>query len=159
MLTVSLDCAATTRTANACRSTSSPGRPNSACLDPEKQPWLYHETGQASYRASQFMATEGQTFVLVASQIITEGNLEKKLPWQPCHEDAWRWFSIIFGPDRKALCEPVSDDVEAILTASIHPSDINYAKTFIDTVWDYARPDLFSLLVLPEAAKHVTLMK
>lgn len=45
--------------------------------DPEKQPWLYHETGEASYRASQFMAIEGQTFVLVASQIITEGNLEK----------------------------------------------------------------------------------
>jgi hypothetical protein len=45
--------------------------------DPEKQPWLYHETGEASYRASQFMAIEGQTFVLVASQIITEENLEK----------------------------------------------------------------------------------
>lgn len=45
--------------------------------DPEKQSWLYHETGEASYRASQFMAIEGQTFVLVASQIITEANLEK----------------------------------------------------------------------------------
>ena len=45
--------------------------------DPEKQPWLYHETGEASYRASQFMAIEGQTFVLVASQILTEENLEK----------------------------------------------------------------------------------
>jgi hypothetical protein len=45
--------------------------------DPEKQPWLYHETGEASYRASQFMAIEGQTFVLVASQIMTEENLEK----------------------------------------------------------------------------------
>jgi nitrilase len=45
--------------------------------DPEKQSWLYHETGEASYRASQFMAMEGQTFVLVASQIMTEENLEK----------------------------------------------------------------------------------
>jgi nitrilase len=45
--------------------------------DPEKQSWLYHETGEASYRASQFMAIEGQTFVLVASQIMTEENLEK----------------------------------------------------------------------------------
>lgn len=45
--------------------------------DPTKQPWLYHETGEASYRVSQFMAIEGQTFVLAASQIITEENLEK----------------------------------------------------------------------------------
>lgn len=45
--------------------------------DPKKLPWLYHETGEASYRASQFMAIEGQCFVLVASQILTEENLEK----------------------------------------------------------------------------------
>lgn len=30
---------------------------------------------------------------------------------------------------------------------------------FIDTVGHYARPDMLSLLVNPEAAKHVTLMK
>lgn len=45
--------------------------------DPAKLKWLYHETGEASYRASQFMAIEGQCFVLVASQILTEKNLEK----------------------------------------------------------------------------------
>jgi hypothetical protein len=45
--------------------------------DPEKQPWVYHLTGEACSRASQFMAMEGQTFVLVASQIITEENLER----------------------------------------------------------------------------------
>lgn len=45
--------------------------------DPKKIAWLYHETGEASYRASQFMAIEGQCFVLVASQILTEKNLEK----------------------------------------------------------------------------------
>lgn len=45
--------------------------------DPAKIKWLYHETGEASYRASQFMAIEGQCFVLVASQILTESNVEK----------------------------------------------------------------------------------
>lgn len=45
--------------------------------DPEKISWLYHETGEASYRASQFMAIEGCTFVVVATQILTEENLEK----------------------------------------------------------------------------------
>jgi predicted amidohydrolase len=66
---------------------------------------------------------------------------------------------MIFGPDGKALCEPVGTGVEAILTADIDLQDIDYAKTFIDTVGHYARPDLLSLLVNPEAAKHVTTMK
>lgn len=47
--------------------------------DPRKVAWLYHETGEASYRASQFMAIEGCTFVAVASQILTEANLEKNM--------------------------------------------------------------------------------
>jgi nitrilase len=66
---------------------------------------------------------------------------------------------MIFGPDGKALCEAVGTGVEAILTADIDLRDIDYAKTFIDTVGHYARPDLLSLLVNPEAAKHVTTMK
>lgn len=45
--------------------------------DPQKIAWLYHETGEASYRASQFMAIEGATFVAVASQVLTEKNLER----------------------------------------------------------------------------------
>jgi nitrilase len=47
--------------------------------DPDKIAWLYHETGEASYRASQFMAIEGCTFVAVSSQILTEKNLEKNM--------------------------------------------------------------------------------
>ncbi|KAF2249546.1 putative nitrilase [Trematosphaeria pertusa] len=129
-------------------------------LDPAKQPWLYHETGEASYRASQFMAIEGQTFVLVASQIITEENLEKNnLLGNHVTKTPGGGFSMIFGPDGKPLCEPVSDGAEAILKADIDLTDIDYAKTFIDTVGHYARPDMLSLLVNPEAAKHVTLMK
>lgn len=44
--------------------------------DPGVLAWQYHETGEASYRASQFMAIEEQTFVVVASQVLTEKNLE-----------------------------------------------------------------------------------
>lgn len=51
--------------------------PAEFCMpDPAVLAWQYHETGEASYRASQFMAIEGQTFVIVASQILTEENLE-----------------------------------------------------------------------------------
>ncbi|KAF2738755.1 putative nitrilase [Polyplosphaeria fusca] len=128
--------------------------------DPDKQPWLYHETGEASYRASQFMAIEGQTFVLVASQIITEENLEKNnLLGNHVTKTPGGGFSMIFGPDGKPLCEPVRVGEEAILKADIDLRDIDYAKTFIDTVGHYARPDMLSLLVNPVAAKHVTTMK
>ncbi|KAF2686888.1 carbon-nitrogen hydrolase [Lentithecium fluviatile CBS 122367] len=106
--------------------------------DPEKQPWLYHETGEASYQASHFMAFEGQTFVLVTLQIITEENLEKN---NLLVNHPGGGFFMIFGPDGKALGEPTSTGAEAILKA-----DIDYAKIFIDTVGHYARPDMLSLL-------------
>ncbi|KAF2001724.1 putative nitrilase [Amniculicola lignicola CBS 123094] len=128
--------------------------------DPSVQPWLYHETGEASYRASQFMAIEGQTFVLVASQILTEGNLEmNNLVGNHVTKTPGGGFSMIFGPDGKPLCEPVGVGEEVVLKADIDLRDIDRAKTFIDTVGHYARPDLLSLLVNPTAAKHVTTMK
>jgi hypothetical protein len=36
---------------------------------------------------------------------------------------------MIFGPDGKALCEPVGVGEEAILKADIDLRDIDYAKT------------------------------
>jgi nitrilase len=39
--------------------------------------WPFHETNTANLLVSQFLAIEGQAFVLVASQVLTEGNLEK----------------------------------------------------------------------------------
>lgn len=43
----------------------------------DKSKWPYHTSGAASQQASQFLAIEGQTFVLVASQVVSQGNLEK----------------------------------------------------------------------------------
>lgn len=128
--------------------------------DPAKISWLYHETGEASYRASQFMAIEGQCFVLVASQILTENNLEKNnLIGNPVTKTPGGGFSMIFGPDGLPLCEKIDAGAEGILTANINLRDIDYPKAFIDVVGHYARPDLLSLLVNPTEAKHVTMMK
>ncbi|RAO69822.1 uncharacterized protein BHQ10_005834 [Talaromyces amestolkiae] len=128
--------------------------------DPKKIAWLYHETGEASYRASQFFAIEGQAFVLVASQILTEANVEKNnLSGNPVTKTPGGGFSMIFGPDGKPLCEPVDAGAEAILTANIDLRDIDKPKAFIDVVGHYARPDLLSLLVNPTIDTHVTTMK
>ena len=45
--------------------------------DPKEVKWPYHETDVANLATSQFLALEGQAFVLVATQVLTEGNLEK----------------------------------------------------------------------------------
>ena len=41
---------------------------------------------------------------------------------------------MIFGPDGKPLCEPVSDGEETILKADVNLRDIDYPKAFIDVV-------------------------
>ncbi|KAK4494534.1 hypothetical protein PRZ48_013890 [Zasmidium cellare] len=127
--------------------------------DPSKIAWLYHETGETSYRASQFFAIKGQAFVLVASQVLTEANLAKNnLTGNPVTKTPGVGFSMIFGTDGKPLCEPADAGVEAILTADVNLRDIDRPKAFIDVVGHYARPDLLSLLVNPVADKHVTTM-
>ncbi|KAM0817547.1 putative Carbon-nitrogen hydrolase [Seiridium cardinale] len=126
--------------------------------NPEKIAWLYHETGEASYRASQFMAMEGCTFVAVASQILTEKNLEKNmLTGNPVTKTPGGGFSMIFGPDGKPLCEAISDGEERIITAEVNLREIDKPKSFIDVVGHYARPDLLSLLVNTKVAKHITI--
>ncbi|EXJ81555.1 hypothetical protein A1O1_07619 [Capronia coronata CBS 617.96] len=127
--------------------------------DPKKISWLYHETGEANQRACQFMAIEGQCFVLVATQVLTEKNVEKNgLTGNPVTKAPGGGFSMIFGPDGKPLCEPVDAGVETIMTADVDLRDIDYPKAFIDVVGHYARPDLLSLLVNPTVDKLVAPM-
>ena len=141
--------------------------------DPEKIAWLYHETGEASYRASQFMAIEGATFVAVASQILTEKNLEKNnLTGNPVtktvsivvrltYPDLLTFskpgggFSMSYGPDGRPLAKTNGDGEEGMLTATVNLRDIDKPKAFIDVVGHYARPDLLSLKVNNKVAKHV----
>jgi nitrilase len=126
-----------------------------APIETDFEPGLYHETGEASSRASQFMAIEGQTFVLVASQVLTEENLEKNnlvgnhvtktvsFRPSPCSvqlicAQPGGGFSNIFGPESKALWEPVDPGWEGVPKADNNLRDIDYAKTFIDVTGHYS---------------------
>lgn len=73
------------------------------------------------------------------------------------HRQPGGGFSMIFGPDGKPLCEPISDGEEKIITAEVNLRDIDKPKAFIDVVGHYARPDLLSLTVNTKVAKHVTI--
>lgn len=44
---------------------------------PKGTKWPYHETDEANRNASQFLAIEGQAFVLVCSQVLKSESLEK----------------------------------------------------------------------------------
>ena len=57
----------------------------------ENVKWQFSETNQGSLLASQFLAIEGQAFVLVATQVLTEPNL-KRLNLagnKMCHTVGW----------------------------------------------------------------------
>lgn len=46
--------------------------------EPKGVKWPYHETDVASRNASQFLAIEGQTFVLVCTQVVTSESLQRQ---------------------------------------------------------------------------------
>lgn len=95
-------------------------------------------------------------FCVVATQVLTESNLEKtKLNDSPFVKTPGGGFAMIFGPDGAPLVKPLDPGEEGILTAEIDLSHIDYAKQMLDVVGHYSRPDLLSLKVHSEAAKHV----
>ena len=124
---------------------------------PKDIPWPYHVTAEAESRACQFMAMEGATFVLVCTQVLTAENKGKtKLNDSPFVEAPGGGFAMIYGPDGAPLVDPLPPDEQGILTADIDLSTIYSAKQMIDVVGHYSRPDLLSLQVTEQAAKHVT---
>jgi nitrilase len=138
--------------------------------------WPFHETAEANSMASQFLAMEGACFVLLASQVVKPESLEKiNMAGFPLFktvgdnpmtdhfildmlipEKGGGGFSQIFGPDGRPLAKALDQSEEGIITADIDLSHLDYAKSMIDTVGHYSRPDLLSLLVTQTAATVVT---
>ncbi|RFU23709.1 hypothetical protein B7463_g12627, partial [Scytalidium lignicola] len=105
-------------------------------------------TPTASLLASRFMAIEGQTFVILSSQVIKENNLDSMhLLEMGVTDKAAGGFSMIYGPDGKELAEALAPDEEGILQADVVLSDIDYSKTLLDPLGHYSRSDMLSLLV------------
>jgi len=127
----------------------------------DKVKWPYHFTDVANSVASQFLAIEGQAFVLVATQVVSEGNLEKINMGGgfPVYKVPGGGFSMIYGPDGRPLAKALPAGEEGIVTADIDLADIDYAKAMADPVGHYSRPDLLSLNVNAKEAKVVTEMR
>ena len=54
---------------------------------------------------------------------------------------------MIYGPDGRALCEPLPEDREGILYADLDPVLITLAKATADPTGHYARADAVRLVV------------
>lgn len=63
----------------------------------------------------------------------------------------------VHGPDGKPLVDPLPSSEGGLLIADIDLNTIDFAKQIIDVVGHYSRPDLLSLSVNSEAAKHVNI--
>jgi aliphatic nitrilase len=64
-------------------------------------------------------------------------------------------FSMIYGPDGRALCERMPETEEGILQAGLNPDELSIAKTFYDPVGHYSRNDLFDFRVNRMARQSV----
>jgi nitrilase len=121
-------------------------------------PWPYHVSDEAETRTCQFIAMEGATFVLVCTQMLTAENKDKNnLTDSPFCEAPRGGFAMIYGPDGKPLVDPLPSSEGGLLIADIDLNTIDFAKQIIDVVGHYSRPDLLSLSVNSEAAKHVNI--
>ena len=105
---------------------------------------------------TQTVAMDCATFVLVCTQMLTADNRDKtKLNNSPFVELPGGGFAMIYGTDGAPLVVPPGE--EGLLIADIDLSTIDFAKQMIDVVGHYSRPDLLSLNITSEAAKHVNI--
>lgn len=112
---------------------------------------------EVNLAASRMYAVEGQCFVVASCGIISPEMIELM-----CDSDAKRELlapggghAMIFGPDGRALCDPIPEDQDGLLYAEIDLSMIAYAKTAADPTGHYSRPDVARLLFNPHRSRPV----
>jgi len=104
--------------------------------------------------ASRHYAFEGRCFVLACGAISRVGDLplEFALPGDP-DRLLQRGGSAIIAPDASYVAGPVFDQ-EAIIDAEIDLEQIDREHMTLDVSGHYARPDVFSFEVRPDAARR-----
>ncbi|KAL2872985.1 hypothetical protein SGCOL_011883 [Colletotrichum sp. CLE4] len=124
----------------------------------------FFNTVESCTMATHTMAVEGATFVLLASSTQTEKGLVANglIPSQDT-DDAKNapaeteerphtaviggGFSEIIAPDGRTLVKAPSTTFEGLLYGELDFDEIYMAKSIVDTVGHYSRPDIFTLQV------------
>jgi nitrilase len=104
--------------------------------------------------ASLIYAVEGGCFVLAPCAVISQEMFDllcdtphKAHLLNPRTSKPGGGFTVIYGPDGRALCEILPEDQEGILYADLDPALITLAKATADPVGHYARGDTVQLVV------------
>lgn len=104
--------------------------------------------------ASMIYAVEGGCFVLAPCAVISQEMFDllcdtpqKAHLLNPRTEKPGGGFTVIYGPDGRALCNPLAEDQEGILYAALDPAQITLAKATADPAGHYARADAVRLVV------------
>lgn len=104
--------------------------------------------------ASRQYAVEGSAYVLAPCAIVSQEMFDimadtpqKALFLNPQTSKPGGGFAQIFGPDGRALCEPIPEDQEGILYADLDPAMIAIAKAAADPAGHYSRADAVKLVI------------
>lgn len=104
--------------------------------------------------ASMLYAVEGGCFVLAPCALISQEMFDllcdtpqKAHLLNPRTNGPGGGFTVIYGPDGRALCDPLAEDEEGILYADLDPTMIVLAKAVTDPVGHYGRGDAVRLVV------------
>jgi nitrilase len=104
--------------------------------------------------ASMIYAVEGGCFVLAPCAIISQEMFDmlcdtphKAHLLNPRGGKPGGGFTVIYGPDGRALCEPLAENEEGLLFADLDPEKITLAKAVADPTGHYARADAVQLVV------------
>jgi nitrilase len=119
---------------------------------------------EACRMASHVYAIEGAAFVLLASQVQTEKGLRANgLSSLKLQDEAdaphtaviGGGFSEIIAPDGRTLVKATDDTWEGLLYHVLDFNEIYVAKSTVDVVGHYSRPDIFRLQVNGQVHRQV----
>lgn len=119
-------------------------------------PALSHDANV--FGGSKVYALEGSTFVLAATQIMSDEGIKNfaladgSIP--PVYNGGGG-YATIFGPDSSVLSTPLAPDVEGFVTADIDLGMISVAKNAADPSGHYSRPDVTQLVFNNQAQRVV----
>lgn len=104
---------------------------------------------QVNIAASRVYAAEGQCFVIAPCALVSPAMIALM-----CDSDIKRsllepggGYARIFGPDGSELAEPLAEDEEGLLFATLDPKALIFAKVAADPAGHYSRPDVTRLML------------
>jgi nitrilase len=104
---------------------------------------------ETTLAASKIYALEGSTFVIVATQIMSD---EGAMVFPDANGNPFPLYTggggyaRVYGPDSGLITEPLDPRQEGLVYADLDLSLIDLAKNIVDPVGHYSRPDVTRLL-------------